>query len=70
MSRPTVPRLLELQELPRYVRRPSGSKLDPHKDAIGEMLDQDAEVPATVILDHLRKDGYAGGITILKQHVA
>jgi len=70
MSRPTVIRLLELSDPPRYLRRPSGSKLDPHKDAIAEMLDKDAEVPATVILDHLRRDGYAGGITILKEHVA
>jgi len=69
MSRPTVIRLLEREEPPHYVRRSVGSKLDPHKDAIAEMLDEDAEVPATVILDHLRKDGYAGGITILKEHV-
>jgi transposase len=34
------------------------------------MLDQDAEVPATVILEHLRRRGYDGGITILKEHVA
>jgi transposase len=27
-------------------------------------------VPATVILERLRRDGYAGGITILKEHVA
>jgi transposase len=70
MSRPTVTRLLELEEPPRYERRPAGSKLDPHKDQIAEMLDKDAEVPATVILDHLRERGYAGGITILKEHVA
>ena len=65
MSRPTVIRLLERADPPRYVRRPSGSKLDPHKDAIAEMLDQDAEVPATVILNHLRHRGYDGGISIL-----
>ncbi len=70
MSRPTVIRLLELPHPPRYERRPVGSKLDPHKDQIAEMLDQDAEVPATVILQHLRRRGYAGGITILKEHVA
>jgi transposase len=38
MSRPTVIRLLELEEPPRYVRRPPGSKLDPHKDSDREML--------------------------------
>ena len=70
MSRPTVIRLLELEEPPRYERRRVGSKLDPHNDAIAEMLDRDPEVPATVILEHLRRDGYAGGITILKEHVA
>jgi transposase len=70
MSRPTVRRLLELQEPPRYERTPAGSKLDPHADAIAAMLDHDPKVPATVILEHLRRDGYAGGITILKDHVA
>lgn len=70
MSRPTVIRLLELPEPPRYTRESPGSKLDRHTDAIAAMLDADAEVPATVILDHLRADGYSGGITILKEHVA
>ncbi len=70
MSRPTVIRLLELPQPPRYERVSVGSKLDPHTDAISAMLDLDPEVPATVILEHLRSDGYAGGITILKEHVA
>ena len=70
MSRPTVRRLLELQEPPHYERTPAGSKLDPYADAIAAMLDHDPKVPATVILEHLRRDGYAGGITILKEHVA
>ena len=70
MSRPTVIRLLGLLRPPRYTRESPGSKLDPHKDAIAAMLDTDAEAPATVILDHLRADGYSGGITILKDHLA
>jgi transposase len=70
MSRPTVIRLLGLQEPPRYQRAPAGSKLDAYKHAIAAMLDADPQVPATVILEHLRRDGYAGGITILKEHVA
>lgn len=70
MSRTTVIRLLELAEPPRYVREPASSKLDPHKDAIAAMLDLDPEAPATVILEHLRGDGYSGGVTILKDHVA
>jgi hypothetical protein len=70
MSRPTVIRLLELDEPPRYEREPAGSKLDAHTEAIAAMLDRDPTVPATVILEHLRSDGYAGGITILKERVA
>jgi transposase len=70
MSRPTVIRLLGLEEPPRYQRESAGSKLDVYKQAIAAMLDADPEVAATVILEHLRRDGYAGGITILKQHLA
>jgi hypothetical protein len=65
-----VIRLLGLQEPPCYRRAPAGSKLDAYKDAIAAMLDADPQVPATVILEHLRRDGYAGGITILKEQVA
>jgi transposase len=70
MSRPTVNRLLEHSGPPRYARRSAGSKLDPHRDAIASTLDADPRVSATVVLEHLRRDGYAGGITILKEHLA
>jgi transposase len=70
MSRPTVIRLLGLDQPPRYQRESAGSKLDAYKHAIAAMLDGDPQAPATVILEHLRRDGYAGGITILKEHLA
>ncbi|HXF73235.1 MAG TPA: helix-turn-helix domain-containing protein [Actinomycetota bacterium] len=70
MSRPTVIRLLQLAEPPRYRRRPVGSKLDPRKGAIARMPRDDPEGPATVILERLRREGYAGGITTLKEHLA
>lgn len=69
MSRNTVTRLLLLAEPPRYERRATGSRLDPFKDEIAAMLDVDPKVPATVVLQHLRRGGYAGGITILKEHL-
>ncbi|MFP4074188.1 MAG: IS21 family transposase [Actinomycetota bacterium] len=69
MSRNTVARLLELVEAPRYERSPQGSKLDPHKGSILKMLKEDAGAPATVIIEHLRRDGYDGGITILKEYL-
>jgi transposase len=33
------------------------------------MLREDASVPATVIIEHLRRDGYDGGISILKGYL-
>lgn len=70
MSRNTVSRLLGLRQPPRYERSRAPSLLDPFIDQIAAMLDQNAKVAATVVLEHLRRDGYAGGITILKDHLA
>jgi len=69
MSRNTVTRLLCLRQPPRYERSRAPSLLDPFIDQIAAMLDQNAKVAATVVLEHLRRDGYAGGITILKDHL-
>ena len=66
MSRNTVARLLALSQPPRYERVASGSKLDPFKDAVVAMLREDPRVPATVICQRLRRDGFDGEITIVK----
>lgn len=70
MSRNTVARLLDLAEPSVYQRDRRGSMLDPYRGAILAMLEEDPRVPATVILEHLRRDGYGGGISILKEFVA
>ena len=70
MSRNTVARLVRSEQPPRYQREPAGSLLDPFKGAVLEMLRVDANVPATVIRQHLQRAGYGGGITILKEYVA
>jgi transposase len=70
MSRNTVSRLLGLAEPPQYRRRRRPSKLDAHKGTILELLDRDSGVAATVILERLRREGYGGGITIVKDYVA
>ncbi|HEU5002912.1 MAG TPA: IS21 family transposase [Actinomycetota bacterium] len=70
MSRNTVTRLRALSSPPAYERPSPGSLLDPHKDTIAALLDDDAEAPATAIIEHLRRDGYRGGITILKGYLA
>jgi transposase len=69
MSRTTVHRLLGLSEPPRYQRRRAGSKLDPFCDAIAAMLREDPKVPATVIAPRLRRQGFTGSLTILKEHL-
>lgn len=66
MSRTTVHRLLELAEPPRYERPRRPSLLDGHLDSIKAMLKEDSAVPATVMLQHLRREGYRGGVSILK----
>jgi transposase len=70
MSRTTVYRLLSLRDPPRYVRRGRDSLLDPFREQIAALLDEDERAPATVILERLRERGYAGGITILKEHLS
>lgn len=72
VSRNTVRRYLRIARLPRYEREPQPSKLDPYKHYIAERVKAAAPqwIPATVLLRELRSLGYAGGITILKEHLA
>jgi transposase len=70
MSRNTVDRLLSLREPPAYRRTPQGSQLDPFAERIAELLAVDPTVRAPVIRERLRSEGYRGGITILKEHLA
>jgi len=55
MSRNTVKRLAGMSEPPRYERQRPVSLVDPFVDEIAAMLDRDPKVPATVVIDHLRR---------------
>jgi transposase len=70
MSRTTVIRLLALTEPPRYSRPSASSQLEPYRAEISALLAADPTVAATVIRERLQRSGYAGGITILRAHVA
>jgi len=69
-SRTTVYRLLLLETPPSYERAPAGALLDPFKDAVAALLRADATAPATVIRQHLQRQGYAGGVSILKDYLS
>jgi len=50
-------------------RRQRASKLDPFKATIAELLEQDAEASAMVIVQRLRPLGFTGGLSILKDYL-
>jgi len=68
-SRTTVYRLAGLDEPPHYERQAKGSQLEPFRETIAAMLRDDETAPATVIRERLQEQGYAGGITILKDYL-
>jgi transposase len=70
MSRTTVIELLAREGPPRYERRPTGSMLDAYRDEIRRMLADDPDVAATVVLERIRRSGFEGRITIVRDFVA
>jgi transposase len=52
----------------RQFKKPKrrSSKLDPYLHLIDQWLDQDPQVKATVVLQHLRNKGFTGQITIVR----
>jgi transposase len=72
VSHDTVRRYLCSNGLPRYEREARPSKLDPLKQYIDERVKAAMPdwIPATVLLRELRALGYAGGYSILKDHLA
>lgn len=66
VSRQSIYNILKAAAKPAKPRRPS--KLDPFKPYIERRLEE-FDLPATVLLREIREQGYAGGITILKEFV-
>ena len=69
MSRTTVYELLARDDPPAYVRKPMPSLLDGFRDEVRAMLAEDPGVRATVLLERLRRSGYQGGVSILRDYV-
>jgi transposase len=68
-DRNTVRRALRREGPPRYERPPRPSKLDPFKDEIKRLLQEDAGMPAKRVRELIEELGYAGGKTILDDYV-
>jgi transposase len=71
ISRNTVRRYIRGEGLPHYEREARPSKLDDYKQYIAERVKAASPewIPATVLLRELRALGYAGGVSILKDHL-
>ena len=68
MSQPTIRKYLQAPVLVPVKRRRT-SKLDPYKELIAQLLEEDPKVPATRMLQRLRQQGYDGGKTILGDYL-
>jgi transposase len=64
-DRNTVRRALRREGPPRYGRRPRPSKLDPFKDEIQRLLQEDPRIPGKRVRELIEALGYDGGKTIL-----
>lgn len=69
-SRNTVRRALRLDEPPRYVRKnPRPSKLEPFKEKIQRLLQEDPRLPGARLLELIQEQGYAGSRTLLYDYL-
>ena len=66
LDRGTISRYIKNPEPDKKKRKKKPSKLDPFRDKIDEMLNECSSVRATVVLQRLQKQGFTGGITIVR----
>lgn len=70
LDRKTINRVITRRQIALAPKSPDRtSKLDPHVEYLKESLRKDPKVTATALLNHLRQQGYTGGITILRDFV-
>ena len=67
VSRNTVSKLLRTTRLTDHRKRERGSKLGPYREKIRALIDEH-NLSAVRILEEIRKMGYDGGYTILKDY--
>jgi transposase len=70
LARDTVAAALKRNEPPRYRRAPRGSKLDPYKPRIVELLERYPALSGVRVYEILHADGYRGKLSILRDYLA
>lgn len=66
----TVRKALKRETFSPAVIQPRTSKLDGYREKIGELLDQYSDLSAVRIHEEIKKLGYPGGISILRDYLA
>lgn len=72
MSRNTVRKMLGRAPARTQTQRPSprrGSILEPYKPEIKDLLEEVPEMKAPAVLERLRRLGYTGGLSVLREYV-
>jgi len=69
LHRETIRRALSSSTPPSYSRPARGSKLDPFKDQVHELLREDSEIESQRIREILIESGFEGGKTIVDDYV-
>ncbi len=69
LHRDTISKAIHSDEPPVYRRSPSGSKLDPFKDEIHRLLQNDAAIPGQRIRELIAPLGFDGGKTIVDDYL-
>ncbi len=69
VDRGTVKRALKSDNLPQYIPKFRQSKLDCYKGEIKEMIRQYPELSVTRIFQEIKKKGYSGSFTMVKDYL-
>ena len=69
IGRTTVKKYMENPEPGFAEKRPRFSKLDPYRDLMEQLLEQDPRVNAPVVLQRLQQNGFDGKITIVRNYL-
>jgi transposase len=69
LDRKTVRRAAQAERVPSAERRANPSILEPYKPYLAERVKAYPRIPATALLNEIRKQGYTGRLRIVQEHL-